>query len=100
MKIKARIDALRKGGNEAPTPPVDANGVILGSYLEGYTPVDSFGPGVTVKTTDDIIAALAEMADISQADVNQFMAMQGFTPGRNTAGSFGWLMKRTDTDCN
>lgn len=99
MSMKDRLDALRKGvdgikKNEEKT--VDANAIILGRYLKGYVPVDEFGPGVTVMTTDDIIAALSDMADISQGDVNRVLAVLGYVPGRNTAGSFGWLMKHIE----
>ena len=99
MSMKERLDALRKGKEnieKAKENPVDANAVILGSFLEGFVPVDRFGPGVTVMSTDDIISSLTDMADISQADVNQVLATIGFRPGRNTAGSFGWLMKKID----
>lgn len=97
MSMKERLDALRKGVEgirKDKEEPVDANAVILGCFLEGYVPVDRFGPGVTVMTTDDIISALADMADISQADVNRVLAVLGYKPGRNSAGSFGWLMKK------
>lgn len=99
MSRKERLDALRKGLeniNKSKEEPVDANAVILGCYLEGFTAVDEFGPGVTIMSTDDIISALTDMADISQADVNRVLATIGFKPGRNSAGSFGWLMKRID----
>lgn len=94
-----RLDALHKGVDgikKNKEEPVDANALILGRYLEGYVPVDEFGPGVTVMATDDIIAALSDMADISQGEVNRVLAVLGYVPGRNTAGSFGWLMKRIE----
>lgn len=99
MSMKDRLDALRKeteGTKKDKETPVDPNAVILGHFLEGCTPVDSFGPGVTIMTTDDIIAALSDMADISQGDVNRVLAELGYVPGRNTAGTFGWLMKRIE----
>lgn len=99
MSMKDRLDALRtglEGIEKNKENPVDANAVILGRFLEGCVPVDQFGPGVTVMSTDDIISALSDMADISQADVNRVLAVLGFKPGRNTAGTFGWLMKRID----
>lgn len=99
MSINDRINALRKGKkniDEAKEQPVDANAVILGNFLRGYVAVEEFGPGVTVMTTDDIISALADMADLTQGDVNRVLATIGFKPGRNTAGSFGWLMKRIE----
>lgn len=99
MSINDRINALRKGKkniDEAKEQPVDANAVILGNFLRGYVAVEVFGPGVTVMTTDDIISALADMADLTQSEVNRVLATIGFKPGRNTAGSFGWLMKRIE----
>lgn len=96
MSRKERLDALRKGLkniNQAKEEPVDANAIIIGTFLQGHVPVDDFGPGVVIMTTDDIISALADMADISQADVNRVLATIGYKPGRNTAGSFGWMMK-------
>lgn len=71
----------------------DANAIILIGYLEDFAPVDEFGAGVTVMTTDDIISQLSGMADIDQADANKIIVSLGFVPGRNDAGSFGWLMK-------
>lgn len=99
MSRKERLDAVRKGAqniNRAKEEPVDANAVILGNFLQGYIAVDKYGPGVTVMTTDEIIAALADMADLSQAEVNQCLATIGYQPGRNDAGSFGWLIKHID----
>lgn len=99
MSIKERMDAFRKGKkniDDAKQNPVDANAIIIGSFLQGFVPVDTFGPGVTVISTDDIISALADMADISQDDVNRSLATIGYRPGRNDAGSFGWLMKPLD----
>lgn len=99
MSINDRTNALRKGKktiDKAKEQPVDANAVILGKFLQGYIAVEEFGPGVTVMTTDDIISELADMADLTQFDVNCVLATIGFKPGRNTAGSFGWLMKRIE----
>lgn len=73
--------------------PLDANVTILDSYLDGFTPVDEYRPGVIIMTTDEIISALGEMADISQDDVNRALVTKGFKPGRNSSGSFGWFMK-------
>lgn len=99
MSMKERLDALRKsvdGIRKDKEDPVDANAVILGRYLEGMVPADKYGPGVTVMTTDDIIAALSDMADLTQGDVNRVLAVLGYVPGHNKAGSFGWLMKRIE----
>lgn len=99
MSMNDRLEAPRKGVDgikKNEEEPVDTNALILGRYLEGYVPVDEFGPGVTVMATDDIIAALGDMADISQGEANRVLAVLGYVPGRNTAGSFGWLMKRIE----
>lgn len=97
--MKDRLDALRtglEGIEENKENPVDANAVIIGRFLEGYAPAKAFGLGVTVMSTDDIISELSNMADIPQNDVNRVLVELGYTPGRNTAGTFGWLMKRID----
>lgn len=47
-------------------------------------------------STDEIISALSDMADLSQADVNRALVVIGYKPGRNNAGSFGWLMKKIE----
>lgn len=94
MSRKEQLDAVRKGVqniNRAKEEPVDANAVIIGNFLQGYIAVDEYGPGVTVMTTDEIISALSDMAA-----VNQVLATIGYKPGRNEAGSFGWLMKHID----
>ena len=72
---------------------IDANAIIVRSFLQGKAPTESFGPGVKIMTTDEIISALSEMADLSQDDVNRVLAFLGYRPGRNNAGSFGWMMK-------
>lgn len=97
MTLKDRMAAVRRAiteDTEQNEQPIDANAVILGRFLEGCSPVDSFGPGVTIMTTDDIISALGDMADISQDDVNRVLSSLGYKPGRNTVGSFGWMIKR------
>lgn len=99
MSRKEQLDAVRKGVqniNRAKEEPVDANAVIIGNFLQGYIAVDEYGPGGTVMTTDEIISALSDMADLEQAAVNQVLATIGYKPGRNEAGSFGWLMKHID----
>lgn len=52
---------------------------------------------MVIITTDDIIAALGPMADISRASVSNALISLGFRPGRNTAGSFGWMMKAANS---
>lgn len=76
--------------------PMDANFILITNYLRGYMPTAEYGPGVTVVTTDEIIAALADMAELEQSDVNNILVACGYSPGRNDTGSFGWLMKTRD----
>lgn len=90
----------KKNIEKAKEQPIDANAVIIGGFLEGFSPADRFGPGVTVMSTNDIISSLSDMADISQSDVNQALVSIGYKLGRNSAGSFGWLMKRFDREKN
>ena len=99
MSRKEQLDAVRKGVrniNRAKEDPVDANAIIIGNFLQGYIAVDEYGPGVTVMTTDEITSALSDMADLEQADVNRVLAVLGYKPGHNSAGSFGWLMKHIE----
>ena len=77
-------------------PAIVATTVILAEYLNGYMPVTKFAPGVLIKTTDELIAELADMADMTQTDVNRVMVTLGYMPGRNDSGSFGWMLRRID----
>ena len=76
--------------------PMDANFILITNFLRGYVPTAEYGPGVTVVTTDEIIAALADMAELEQNDVNNILVACGYSPGYNDTGSFGWLMKTRD----
>ena len=92
------LDRIIPGSDAAKTEetetPSDVVPMILGSYLDGFIPVDSYTAGVAIKSTDDIISDLASMADLTQEQVNWTMASLGYRPGRNSAGSFGWMMKK------
>ena len=90
------MDAVRNALTKDPESktPVDANTVVIEAFLQGFVPVDAYSPGVIVMTTDDIISALGEMVDLDQCTVAGVLAGLGFRPGRNNAGSFGWLMKQ------
>lgn len=72
---------------------VSANTIIIEEYLKDYTPAKKQG-GVIIQTTADIISALADMADVEADEVNAILIKQGYRPGRNNSGSFGWLMRR------
>lgn len=73
---------------------VSANTIIIEEYLKDYTPAKEQGGGVIIQTTADIISALADMADVEADEVNAILIKQGYRPGRNNSGSFGWLMRR------
>lgn len=82
--------------NGAKAAPMDANFILITNFLRGYVPTAEYGPGVTVFTTDEIIAALADMAELEQNDVNNILVACGYSPGYTDTGSFGWLMKTRD----
>lgn len=69
------------------------NTIIVEEYIRGYAPADSYGPGVIIHTTGDIINELADMADLDPDEVNAVLIREGYHPGRNNSGSFGWLMR-------
>lgn len=72
---------------------VSPNMQILGEYLAGFSAPPTFEKGVLVRPTADIIADLQEMAELTHDEVNAAMLLYGFRPGRNSSGSFGWLMR-------
>lgn len=72
---------------------VSPNMQILGEYLTGFSAPPIFEKGVLVRPTADIIADLQEMAELTHEEVNAAMLFYGFRPGRNSSGSFGWLMR-------
>lgn len=90
MKSKGKREEAPRGpaGGE-----MDANAMIVGGYLAGYAPAGEYGPGVMVMTTDEIIAGLTDMADVGQGEVNRVLVSMGYSPGRNEAGSYGWLLR-------
>lgn len=47
-----------------------------------------------IRTTADIINDLADMADLDHDEVNAVLIREGYRPGRNNSGSFGWLMRQ------
>ena len=84
MSRKEQLDAVRKGVqniNRAKEEPVDANAVIIGNFLQGYIAVDEYGPGVTVMTTDEIISALSDMADLEQPPSTKSSPPSATSPG-------------------
>lgn len=79
--------------NEIAAPSVNA--IIIEEYLTRYTPVEKVGTGVMTRTTSDIIAELADMADLDPDEVNAILIRHKYRPGRNNSGSFGWLMRHS-----
>ena len=69
-------DAIRKAAGNKPSrdsdesPKIDCNTIIVEEYIRGYAPADSYGPGVIIHTTGDIINELADMADLDPDEVN------------------------------
>lgn len=91
-------DAIRSAaGNMTPDsdekPMMDTNAIIIEEYLVRYSPAETFGAGVVIQTTADIINCLADMADLTHDEVNAVLIRQGYRPGRNTSGSFGWMLR-------
>lgn len=80
-------------GSQNPT----ANTIIIEEYLKQFAPPhhqDPCGQGVIIQTTAGIINELADMADLELDEVNTVMIREGYRPGRNNSGSFGWLMRQ------
>ena len=92
-KIKKALGILPEVKKDEDSPAQDTNTIIVEEYIQQYAPADAFGPGVIIQTTD-IINELADMADLDPGEVNAVMIRQGYRPGRNNSGSFGWLMRQ------
>lgn len=78
--------------NSNTTPDINPASEILNSYLDGFTPAQSFGEGVYVLSTDEIISDLDVMAELDKETVNAALVSRGFVCGRNSHGTFGWLV--------
>lgn len=92
-------DAIRSAaGNMTPdndeNPAMDYNAIIIEEYLVRYSPAETFGSGVFIQTTADIINDLSDMADLTHDEVNAVLIREGYRPGRNNSGSFGWMMRQ------
>lgn len=92
-KIKKALDILPKVRKNEDSPEQDTNTIIVEEYIQQYAPADAYGSGVIIQTTDDIINDLADMADLDHDEVNAVLIREGYRPGRNNSGSFGWLMR-------
>lgn len=93
-KIKKALGILPEVGKDEDSPKQNTNTIIVEEYIKRYAPADTFGPGVVIITTADIINELADMADLDPHEVNAVLIREGYRPGRNNSGSFGWLMRQ------
>ena len=92
--IKKAIGILPEVGKDEDSHKQNTNTIILEEYIKRYAPADTFGPGVVIITTADIINELADMADLDPDEVNTVLIREGYRPGRNNSGSFGWMMRQ------
>lgn len=93
-KIKKALGLLPEVQKDEDSPSQDTNTIIVEEYIQQYAPADAYGSGVIIQTTADIINDLADMADLDPDEVNAVLNRQGYRPGRNNSGSFGWLMRQ------
>lgn len=92
-KIKKSLGILPEVSMDEDSPKMDTNTIIVQEYIKRYAPADTYGPGVIIQTTADIINELADMADLDPDEVNAVLIREGYRPGRNNSGSFGWMMR-------
>ena len=90
------MKSLKERFTASSHPEPTANAVIIAGYIRSRCPVSVAGPGVAVMTTDEIISELADMADLSQAEVNDVLSGLGYTPGYSEQGRFGWMFKHIE----
>ena len=89
MKMTLKKKTPGKDFHDTPSP---GERVIAG-YLEGFKPQDDNSDGKLIaRTTDDIIADLGAMAELTQSEVNAAMVERGYRCGYDAFGVFGWLM--------
>ncbi len=93
-KIKKALGILPEVRKDEDSPGQNTNTIIVEEYIKRYAPADTFGPGVVIITTADIINELADMADLDPDAVNHVLIREGYRPGRNNSGSFGWMMRQ------
>ena len=93
-KINKALGILPEVSKDEDSPKQNTNTIIVEEYIKRYAPADTFGPGVVIITTADIINELADMADLDPDEVNAVLIREGYRPGRNNSGSFGWMMRQ------
>lgn len=67
---------------------------VLSDYLMCFEPATTPGPGVEIKSTDEIINDLATMAEMEPNPVADVLASLGFRSHHPADGRHGWLLKR------
>ena len=67
---------------------------VLMDYLLCFRPAEAPGPGVEIKSTDEIINDLATMAELEPNPVADTLATMGFHSYHGSNGQHGWLMQR------
>ena len=67
---------------------------LVEQYLQEWEPAAALtDEGAVVRTTDDILRDLADMADLEPNDVAMTMLSLGFRSAYYSDGRHGWLMK-------
>ena len=67
---------------------------LVEQYLQEWTPAAALtDEGAVVRTTDDILRDLDDMADLVPNDVAMTMLSLGFRSAYYPDGRHGWLMK-------
>ena len=67
---------------------------LVEQYLQEWVPAAALtDEGAVVRTTDDILRDLDDMADLVPNDVAMTMLSLGFRSGYYPDGRHGWLMK-------
>lgn len=68
--------------------------LIVAQYLANYTPADDHTEiGVIIRSTEEIITDLADMADLTSNVVANTMLNMGYTVVFLRDGRHGWAMK-------
>lgn len=67
---------------------------IIDSYLSRFTPADDSNMhGVIIKSTDDILRELDDMAEFSANEVASVLLLRGFNTCYHHDGRHGWMMR-------
>lgn len=68
--------------------------IVLEGYLRGWAPAQSYTPGTTLKTSQDIVNDLEDMTELTAATVSSVMTQLGFRTHFCAGGPHGWMMTR------